>query len=197
MSVTAVPIRPIAKGSLVKLWIGLFLLAFAAAAIAWVGTAGQIWSRTASGLQYQVVKEGEGPHPTGTDVALVDYTGMLSDGKIFDSTKGKQPVPLPVAPGATIAGFSEGLQLMRKGGIYRFRIPPNLAYGPAGKPPVIPPNSTLTFEVGLLEFLPEAEVRAMMMQQQMQQQQMQQQMPRQAPGAAPGGPGGSPGIPGQ
>src|SRR4051794_26099373 len=61
MSVTAVPLRPITKGSVAKLWIGLLLLALAAAAFAWWGTAGQQWTTTGSGLQYRVVKDGQGP----------------------------------------------------------------------------------------------------------------------------------------
>jgi FKBP-type peptidyl-prolyl cis-trans isomerase FkpA len=198
MTVTAVPLRPIARGSVLKLWIAIAIMAAAAIGLAWVGTAGQVWSRTASGLQYQVVKEGQGPHPTSSDVALLDYAGMLPDGTVFDTTKGQQPRPFPLAPDATIKGFSEGIQLMRKGATYRFRIPPALAYGAAGRPPAIPPNATLVFDVTLLEFLPEAQVRAMMLQQQMQQQQMmQQQGAPGGPGGAPAGPGGAQGAPGQ
>jgi len=184
MTVTAVPLQPIARGSILKLWIFLALLAAAVAAIAWIGTAGQVWTKTGSGLRYQVVKEGQGPHPTSSDVALLDYTGMLADGKVFDTTRGQQPRPLPLSPDATIKGFSEGVQLMRKGATYRLRIPPALGYGAAGRPPAIPPSATLTFEITLIDFLPEAQVRAMMLQQQMQQQQMpqqQQQMPQQMP----------------
>jgi FKBP-type peptidyl-prolyl cis-trans isomerase FkpA len=188
MTVTAVPLQPIARGSVVKLWIFVILLAAAAVVIAWLGTAGQVWARTGSGLRYQMVKEGEGPHPVSTDVALLDYTGTLPDGKVFDTTKGQQPRPLPLSPDATIKGFSEGVQLMRKGATYRLRIPPALGYGAAGRPPAIPPNATLTFDLTLIDFLPEAQVRAMMLQQQMQQQQMQQQGApgMQAPGRAPG-----------
>ena len=161
MSVTAVPLRPIKKGSVLKLWLGIAVLAFAVAAIAWVGTAGSQFESTASGLQYQVVKEGQGAHPTSEDVALIDYTGTLADGTIFDSTKGKQPVPMPVA--GSIPGFSEGLQLMSKGATYRLRIPPELAYGAQGAGGVIPPNATLTFEVTVHEFMPMAVLQQQMM----------------------------------
>lgn len=159
MSVTAVPIRPIRKGSVLKLWLALFLLALAAAALAWQGTSSFQFETTASGLQYKVVKPGTGPHPTPSDVALVDYTGKLDDGTIFDSTKGKQPVPMPVS--GVIPGFSEGLQLMNRGATYRLRIPPALGYG-AQSTGRIPPDSTLDFEVTLHEFIPEAQLRAMM-----------------------------------
>src|SRR5687768_13402466 len=126
MSATAVPIQPIKKGSVLKLWLALILLAAVAVAVAWWGTGAMQYHTTSSGLQYRVVKEGEGAHPTPADLALIDYTGKLTSGKVFDSTRGKQPVPMSVS--GTIPGFSEGLQLMSKGAVYRFRIPPQLGY---------------------------------------------------------------------
>ena len=186
MSVTAVPIRPIKKGSLTKFWVGLAILMLAAAAIAWFGTRGQNWLTTASGLQYRVVEEGAGPKPAATDIALIDYTGRLQDGTVFDSTEGKQPQPLPV--NGSIPGFSEGLQLMSKGASYRFRIPPELAYGEAGAGGgVIPPNATIEFDVTLRDFrtLSAQEIQQMQMMQQMMQQQQMQQMQGGA-GAPPG-----------
>ncbi len=148
MSVTAVPLRPIKKGSLTKLWIGLGALILAAAGLAWAGTSGQQVTTTQSGLQLQVVKEGTGPRPTTSDIVLVHYKGKLQDGTVFDSTEGKQPVPFPVT--GVIPGFTEGLQLMNKGGTYRLKIPSDLAYGAKGAGGVIPPNATLLFEVDLL-----------------------------------------------
>ena len=182
MSVTAVPIRPIKKGSLTKFWIGLAVLVLAAAGIAWAGTAGQGYTTTASGLQYRVVEEGEGPRPSPEAVALIDYTGKLEDGTVFDSTEGKQPAPLPVS--GSIPGFAEGLQLMNKGATYRFRIPPELAYGASGAGGVIPPNATLEFDVTLRDFrtfTPE-ELQQMQMMQQMEQMQQQGGAPEGAPG---------------
>jgi FKBP-type peptidyl-prolyl cis-trans isomerase FkpA len=161
MSVTAVPLRPVKKGSVLKLWIGLGLLSAAAGAIAYAGTRGLAYETTASGLQFRVVKEGEGPTPIASDIALVHYTGMLEDGKVFDSSEGKQPLPLPVGPGGSIAGFSEGLQKMRKGGEYILKIPPQLGYGERGVPGAIPPNATLTFEVRLLDFVPQSAMMGM------------------------------------
>jgi FKBP-type peptidyl-prolyl cis-trans isomerase FkpA len=186
MSVTAVPLRPVKKGSVLKLWIALALLALAGVAAAWVGTRGQVWTTTASGLQIRTIEEGEGAHPTEADIAFVTYTGRLEDGKVFDSNEGQQPVPFPVAEGATIKGFSEGLKLMKKGGSYRLKIPPALGYGDKDMGQ-IPPNSTLDFDVKILEVMPEAQLRQMMMQQQMQQQMMQG-----GGGAAPGGGEGPP-----
>jgi hypothetical protein len=178
MSVTAVPLRPIRKGSVLKLWIGLALLALLAVGLAWFGTAGQSWQTTPSGLQYRIVKEGEGASPTEADVAAVEYSGWLEDGTMFDSNKGApQPLIIPVAPGSSIKGFSEGLQLMKKGATYRFRMPPELGYGARGAPPTIPANATLEFEVTLLEFIPAAQLQGMM-------------DPGGPGGPPPGGPGG-------
>jgi len=161
MSVTAVPIRPIRKGSVLKLWLGLALLVLIGAGVAWCGTSAFQYKATASGLHYKVIKEGKGAHPTTSDVALIDYTGRLADGTVFDSTKGKQPVPMPVS--GSIPGFSEGLQLMSKGSTYRLIIPPELGYGAEGAGNgAIPPNATLDFEVTLHEFIPEAQLRSMM-----------------------------------
>ena len=189
MSVTAVPLRPVKKGSVLKLWIGLALLALAGAGAAWIGTRGQVWTTTQSGLQFRTIKEGEGAHPTETDIAIVTYTGRLASGEVFDSNKGQQPAPFPVAEGATIKGFSEGLKLMKKGGSYRLRIPPALGYGEKGAGNgQIPANATLDFDVEILEVISEAQFRQIMMQQQM----MQQQMMGGGAGAPGGGEGGAP-----
>ncbi len=180
MSVTAVPLRPIAKGSVAKLWIGLLVLALIAGAFAWWGTASQQWTTTSSGLRYRVVKEGTGPVATDADVAFLEYTGRLQDGTVFDSNVGKQPAPFPVRPGGLIPGFTEGLHIMHKGGVYKLRIPGKLGYGARGAPG-IPPNSTLDFDIRVLEVMPEETLRAMIMQQQLQQQ-MQGQGQGQTPG---------------
>ena len=156
MSITAVPLRPVKKGSVAKLWVAIAGLSLAAAGIAWAGTQGMAYETTPSGLQIRETKAGEGASPTASDIALVHYTGKLEDGSVFDSSEGKQPLPLPVGPGGSIAGFSEGLQRMQKGGEYILRIPPALAYGERGVPGAIPPNATLTFEVRLLDFVPQS-----------------------------------------
>ena len=176
-TVTAVPIAPVKRAYVLWLWIGLAFALVAGVALAKVGATGI--QTTASGLRYKVVKAGTGPHPTDSDVALVRYEGKLMNGTVFD--KADQPTPLPVA--RMIPGFTEGLKLMNKGAKYRFWIAPELAYGAEDKGS-IPANSTLQFDVELIEFMSEAQIRAM-------QQMMQQQGGM--PGAAmPGGalPGG-------
>jgi len=104
---------------------------------------------TASGLQYLVVKEGEGAQPGPNDVVTVHYTGRLIDGTVFDSSV-ERGEPATFAVGQVIPGWVEGLQLMREGAAWRLFIPSNLAYGPHGTGP-IQPNSTLIFDVQLIK----------------------------------------------
>lgn len=104
---------------------------------------------TASGLQYQVTTEGKGKSPKATDVVKVHYSGTLIDGTKFDSSYDRgQPAEFPL--NGVIRGWTEGLQLMKIGGKNRLFVPSELAYGPQGRPG-IPPNSTLIFDVELLE----------------------------------------------
>lgn len=106
---------------------------------------------TKSGLQYKVIQKGSGPKPTATDSVRVIYKGMLIDNTVFDSTTAENPATLDLQ--RTIPGISEGIQLMSEGATYRFFVPPDLAYGPTGAPPVIPPNSVLIFDITLQEIL--------------------------------------------
>ncbi|MCQ2287855.1 MAG: FKBP-type peptidyl-prolyl cis-trans isomerase [Muribaculaceae bacterium] len=103
---------------------------------------------TESGLQYLVVKEGEGIKPTATDAVTVHYTGRLIDGTVFDSSE-ERGEPATFAVGQVIPGWVEGLQLMSEGSAYRFFIPSELAYGAHGAGP-IQPNSVLIFDVQLI-----------------------------------------------
>ena len=105
---------------------------------------------TSSGLKYQVLKQGTGTtSPKPTDTVNVHYHGTLLDGTVFDSSVERgQPISFPL--NGVIAGWTEGLQLMKAGDKFKFEIPPNLAYGERSPSPKIPPNSTLVFEVELL-----------------------------------------------
>ncbi len=184
MSVTTVPIQPIEKGSLLKLWGGLGLAAVLAAGVAWFGTraavsgtcgakaflpAGKVTTdpiKTESGLRFQTIKPGAGDKPTDADVVLVNYKGSLaSTGVEFDANR---QTPFPVQ--GTIPGFTEALKMMQAGGSYRICMPGKLAYGPRGTPDgKIPPNATLNFQVEMLAKMPMAEFQARMQAMQAQQ----------------------------
>ena len=108
------------------------------------------WKTTASGLKYQVMKQGTGTvSPKATDTVKVHYHGTLLDGTVFDSSVERgEPISFPL--NGVIPGWTEGLQLMKVGDKFKFEIPPNLAYGANSPSPKIPPNRTLVFEVELL-----------------------------------------------
>jgi FKBP-type peptidyl-prolyl cis-trans isomerase FkpA len=104
---------------------------------------------TASGLQYKIITQGTGAQPAAEDTVEVHYRGTLIDGSEFDSSyKRGKSISFPL--GNVIRGWTEGVQLMPVGSKYEFYIPYELAYGPQGRPPVIPPYATLIFEVELL-----------------------------------------------
>jgi FKBP-type peptidyl-prolyl cis-trans isomerase FkpA len=187
--ITAVPLRPVAPGTLTRLWIGVGAAALLAGGLAYAGTSkpaagmclatdvgkGLKLVKTPSGLIMQTVKRGQGPMPTEADVVLVDYKGSLRNKTVFDQA---QRAPLPLA--GMIPGFTEALKMMQVGGNYRFCLPSNLGYGAASPSPKIPANSALIFDVQLLDFRSQAEIQAM--QQQLQQQQGAQSPPPMVPG---------------
>ncbi|MEI6604790.1 MAG: FKBP-type peptidyl-prolyl cis-trans isomerase [Verrucomicrobiota bacterium] len=103
---------------------------------------------TASGLQYQVIKEGNGPKPVATDKVKAIYKGQLISGTVFDDSKG-QPREFPV--NGVVPGWQEALPMMATGSQWKLFVPPALGYGPAQRGPVIEPNSVLIFEIELVE----------------------------------------------
>ncbi|KAB0652760.1 FKBP-type peptidyl-prolyl cis-trans isomerase [Acinetobacter bohemicus] len=107
---------------------------------------------TQSGLQYQILKPGTGPSPKANSIVKVNYEGRLIDGTVFDSSIARnQTAEFQVSQ--VIQGWTEGLQLMKEGAEYRFFIPAQLGYGQIGSGDVIEPNSTLIFDVELIEIL--------------------------------------------
>lgn len=174
--ITRVPLQPVKKGSLTKLWIAVAVLLLAAAGIA--------WATMPAGYGVTTLQAGEGPTAKEGDVVFATYVGRLDDGTVFDQSQPLPPgipagmfpegTPFPVQEGATIPGFFAGLQQVQAGGNYTFRIPADQAYGsepPPGSP--IPPDADLTFDVGVTEILSEQEFqgRVAQLQQMMQQQQ--------------------------
>ncbi len=108
--------------------------------------------KTASGLVYKSLVDGKGPQPTAAATVRVNYEGTFIDGKVFDSSKRNGgPIAFPLR--GVIKCWTEGVQKMRVGGKARLVCPPEIAYGPGGAGGVIPPNSTLVFEVELLEIV--------------------------------------------
>ena len=103
-----------------------------------------------SGLQYQVLKEGDGKKPSATDQVVCHYEGTLIDGTVFDSSYQRNQ-PATFGLNQVIAGWTEGVQLMQEGAKYRFFIPYNLAYGEHGAGAQIPPFAALVFDVELIE----------------------------------------------
>ena len=179
MSVTAVPLRPTPYSAKIKLALGVAVLLCGGIGLAMAGTTDLVRAAmpasvflaknakrpgvqtTASGLQYKIEREGNGPHPTENDFVLVNYEGRLPDGTVFDSSyKRGEPAAFPIQ--GLIPGWTEGLQLMTQGSKYHFWIPPELAYGPQGAGNgVIPPNAVLEFDVELLQIAPRSALGAM------------------------------------
>ncbi|MEO7787866.1 MAG: FKBP-type peptidyl-prolyl cis-trans isomerase [Sphingomicrobium sp.] len=152
-TVTAVPIQPIKRGSVAKLWLGIALLIAAALLLAWAGAGRMV------GVTVKTVAEGKGPPIGVNDGVIIEYTGRLKDGKVFDTTEGRGPAPLLV--GQVVPGFSSALQRMQSGGRYQVHIPSKLAYGdsqPPGSP--IPPNSDLEFDIHVVQVVPNAALMA-------------------------------------
>ena len=177
--ITRVPLQPIAKGSITKLWLGVIVAVLVGAGLA--------WTALPKGVAVDIVAQGTGPSPTKEDVIFVRYTGKLADGTVFDQSQdvalpveGLLPKGSPLPLGRMIPGFAEGAVKMKKGGKYTLFIPADKGYGAEGQKDqqgneVIPPNSDLTFEVELIDFMSEADFqrRIQVLQQAMQMQQGQ------------------------
>ena len=145
--------RPGRKRFNVKMLVIVLIVAVAASAVAYVvvrkSQAGNEVT-TESGLKYVDLKVGDGATPQMGQRARVHYIGRLANGREFENSYNQgPPVEFTLGPGL-IKGWNETLQTMKVGGKRRITLPPDLAYGPTGSPPKIPPNATLTFEIELL-----------------------------------------------
>jgi FKBP-type peptidyl-prolyl cis-trans isomerase FkpA len=109
-------------------------------------------TRTPTGLAYEDVETGSGEEATPGKVAVVHYTGWLTDGTKFDSSRDRgEPFSFPLGAGQVIPGWDQGVAGMKVGGRRKLVIPPELGYGETGSPPVIPPSATLVFDVELVD----------------------------------------------
>lgn len=189
--ITRVPLKPVAPGSLTKLWLGVIVAILLGAGLAGASLLGGPRS-----VDVTTLTEGTGEYAQPGDVAFVKYVGKLAEnGEVFDESR---PAPLPIEgifpegtpfplePGATVDGFYEGLQRMQKGGEYELYIPSEKAYGsepPPGAP--IPPDADLIFEIEVVDIMSRDTFDRNL------------QILQQAIGArGPGGPGGAPSGPG-
>lgn len=168
-----VPLQPIAKGSLVKVWLGIIVAVLIAAALA--------WSAMPAGVSVVATTEGTGASPAEDDVVFVNYVGKLSDGEVFETSppaawpvEGIMPDGSPLVLANMIPGFRQALMQMQRGGSYTVEIPSDLAYGDNPDPSSpIPAGADLIFEIDLVDFMPmaEADQRFAALQQMMAQQQ--------------------------
>jgi FKBP-type peptidyl-prolyl cis-trans isomerase FkpA len=178
--VTRVPLQPLKKGALPKLWLGVVALIAAAAALA--------WAAMPATTHVETLTEGVGATPEDGQYILINYKGMLTDGTVFD-----QGQNVPMQLGGTIPGFDKALRQSQQGGKYRIEIPAAEGYGAEAKSNpmtgevVIPANSDLVFEVEVLQFMSEADFQRYVEQQRalMQQQMEALQAQQGAEGAAP------------
>ncbi|WP_170005516.1 FKBP-type peptidyl-prolyl cis-trans isomerase [Pseudopontixanthobacter vadosimaris] len=180
--VTRVPIQPVDRGTLPKLWIAVVLAVLLAAGVA--------WATVPDGVEVTTIAPGTGPSPAEDDVVLVNYVGKLANGEIFDQA---EQAPLPLE--GMIPGFTEGAQKMQKGGTYLIEIPAELGYGeeekldPASGEVRIPANSTLLFEVELIDFISRTDFE-----QRMRAMEQMMQMQGKMPGGMPSAPAGAPPV---
>jgi FKBP-type peptidyl-prolyl cis-trans isomerase FkpA len=192
MSVTAVPLHPLKKGSVAKLWIALALLAGLAAAFAWWGTASFQTVTTGTGVGIRTLRGGSGAKITPQDVFALHYklhAKSLEAPVIQDSRETGQPFVTTTQ--GVYPGFADGLQHMRPGGSYILTLPPGThEQGPIPAQAPFTAKDSLVFEIDVLQVEPGAGPRFMEMQRMQQLQQLQQM--QQMQGGAPGGPEGAP-----
>jgi FKBP-type peptidyl-prolyl cis-trans isomerase FkpA len=195
--VTAVPIRPLRRGTLIKLWLGIIILCLAGAGLAWVGTRGQQEIVLPSGARYRVLAEGHGPVMTPADVVALRYklhVNTLEAPVIQDSDESGQPFVTSVQE--VFPGFADALVHMRAGGRYLLWLPPG-THVAGNAPPGAPftARDTLVFELGMLQIgAGQASALQMQRMQQMMQQQQGAASQSGAPGAPPGAEGGAGGA---
>jgi hypothetical protein len=170
-AVTAVPLRPLAKGSVLKLWIMLALMVLAAAGLAWWSTRGVQRTAMPSGVTYQIIRAGDGDLISSADVVTVNFVGRRQNGELFADTRRERP--LQATTDNFLPGLGDGLKLMRKGSVYRFWVPPSVWRAQAGPRAPFDADETLTFDVQVVEVQQGAAALQRMQQMQELQRQLQ------------------------
>ncbi|WP_294120937.1 FKBP-type peptidyl-prolyl cis-trans isomerase [Sphingomonas sp.] len=164
MSVTQVPLRPVAKGTLVMLWLAIAALIALAYGVAYMG-AGQFRSVT-----IETVAAGKGPLITEQDAVLIEFTGRTADGQVFGSTEGQDPAAFMVSQ--LVPGMKQAVTQMQEGGRYKILVPGRLAYDKDPTPGA--PRGDLTFDIHVVQVVPNAALQMGAAQQQQQQPPPQQ-----------------------
>ena len=185
-SVTAVPLQPLKKGSVAKLWIGLLVVVLLGIGLAWIGTAKQQVTEIANGVRYRVVETGEGPTATPADLVGLEFEIRKADGTVLDSTA-RSGQPLPVSVDSPFPGLHDVILQMREGGVYQVWAPAQVALGQA-----LPPGAPVANDE-ILEF--RLRVGSILEGMAAMQQMMGAAGGPGGPGGAPGGPGGPGGAP--
>lgn len=146
MSVTAVPIRPLAKGSVVKLWLALVVLCVAGAALAWIGTARLQIATIDNGVRIQTLRAGTGPLITAADLVLMQYRLTKLDGTFIEDSR-QSGQPFVISADRSFPGFGVAMRHMQEGGRYRIWVPPgqHAARFAPGMP--FGPQDTLVFDI--------------------------------------------------
>lgn len=163
--ITRVPLQPLSKGSVSKIWLGTLVAVLVGGTVAVAARPPLVGVKT--------LKAGEGPNPTLADLVMVNYVGKLDNGTVFDQNKN-----VVMQMQGTIPGFAKALAQTQRGGKYLVKIPAKLAYGDKGAGP-IPANSNLTFELEVIDFRNRAELE-------MQQRMMERMQRAQGGAGAPG-----------
>ena len=187
MSVTAVPLHPLTKGTVAKLWIGLLIVVLMGVGLAWLGTRSQQYITAENGMRYRIVEAGEGNPVTPADIAMTELELLGPRGEVLQSTR-ESGRPAPLMAQNTPTWLAPLVPELRKGGSYQLFVPARDIFEGQPPPPDFPlqPGDTAEIRLRVVDIQREG-VAQQQMQQQMQQQAMERMMQEQ--GGAPGGPG--------
>lgn len=199
-SVTAVPLRPLGKGTIVKLWIGLLIVVLLGAGLAWLGTSRQQIVAGENGVSYRIYEQGEGEPVTPADVAMVHVETRSPSGEVLESTK-EAGQPAPITADTVPPWLNDLFLKMRKGAAYQVFVPARVLLNGQPLPPDgrIKEDDMIEFRLDVVDIQRDGVAQQRLQQQmmqQMQQQMMQQQMEGGGPPGGPPGGQGAPGAPG-